>query len=97
VQAKPLLLFFHSPTSGASRRAEAYLANVLQRCANHATFTVRHVDVTANESLARRLKVTQVPVLMVVEGKRVRTRVDAPTGIRPIASALQPWLRRALN
>jgi thioredoxin-like negative regulator of GroEL len=94
---KPLLLFFHSPHSGASRKAEAYLANVLQRCANHDTFALRRIDVARHKELARRLRVDDVPTLMVVEGKQVRRRLDEPNGIRPIASALQPWLRRAVD
>ena len=94
---KPLLLFFHCPRSGASRRAEAYLANVLQRCANHDTFTLRRIDVARHQELARRLRVDGVPTLMVVEGKRVRRRLEEPNGIRPIASALRPWLRQAAD
>jgi thioredoxin-like negative regulator of GroEL len=94
---KPLLLFFHSPRSGASRKAEAYLANVLQRCANHDTFTLRRIDVARHEQLARRLRVDNVPTLMVVEGRHVRSRLDKPNGIRPIASALQPWLRQSVD
>ena len=35
---KPGLVFFHSQRSGRSRRVEGYLAQVLQRRRNHATF-----------------------------------------------------------
>ena len=44
-EAKPevTLAFFFSPRSGRSRRAEGYLAEVLQRRRNHDTFKVVRV------------------------------------------------------
>ncbi len=37
VTAKPSLVFFHSASSGRCRRVEGFLAQVLQRRANHDT------------------------------------------------------------
>ena len=42
--ARPLLCFVYSPTSGPSRRAEGFLAQVLQRRKNHQTFVVQRVN-----------------------------------------------------
>ena len=41
------LAFFHSPTSGRSRRAEGFLAQVLQRRGNHHTFKLLRVTSTS--------------------------------------------------
>jgi hypothetical protein len=41
----PQLVFFYSPRSGQSRRADGFLAQVLQRRHNHETFTLVRVDV----------------------------------------------------
>ena len=38
VETKPRLVFFHSSVSGACRRAEGFLAQVLQRRRNHVSF-----------------------------------------------------------
>lgn len=42
IAAKPKLLFY-SATSGECRRAEGFLAQVLQRRQNHETFAVHHI------------------------------------------------------
>ena len=39
-----MLLFFTSQTNGRCRRAEGFLAQVLQRRHNHDTFSLRFVD-----------------------------------------------------
>ena len=41
--ARPMLLFFFEQTSGPCRRAEGYLAQVLQRRSNHDTFAIHFV------------------------------------------------------
>ena len=42
--AQPGLVFFYSSVSGACRRAEGFLAQVLQRRRNHETFRLYRVD-----------------------------------------------------
>jgi len=43
VARRPLLLVFTSDRNGKCRRAEGFLAQVLQRRRNHDTFSVRFV------------------------------------------------------
>ena len=43
---KPALLFFFDPRSGRSRRADGFLAQVLQHRRNHDTFRLYRIDVT---------------------------------------------------
>jgi thioredoxin-like negative regulator of GroEL len=92
-ETKPMLLFFYSPTSGQSRRAEGFLAQVLQRRRNHETFTLRHVDSESRPDLAARFGVTQLPALVVVENKRVCGKAERPNGCAEIRTLLAPWLK----
>ena len=90
---KPVLVFVHSPTSGASRRAEGFLAQVLQRRRNHDAFTLRRVNYDKRPDLAARLGVKGVPAIVVIEAKRVRARLERPRGCAELTTVLAPWLR----
>jgi thioredoxin-like negative regulator of GroEL len=89
---QPGLIFFFSGSSGLCRRVEGFLAQVLQRRANHATFKLYSVDVEQHPELARRFRVDATPVLCVVEQKSVRARLNAPRSSRDIERFLAPWL-----
>ena len=71
---RPMLLFFTSQTNGRCRRAEGFLAQVLQRRHNHDTFAVHYVDREERPDLAERFRVDDVPTLVVVHEKTVRGR-----------------------
>jgi thioredoxin-like negative regulator of GroEL len=90
---RPRLVFFYSKRSGRCRRAEGFLAQVLQRRRNHETFTLYRVDAEERPELARRLQVASLPTLVVVEGRHVRGRLETPRGCRDIETFLAPWLR----
>jgi thioredoxin-like negative regulator of GroEL len=90
---KPMLLFFHSPTEGQSRRVEGFLAQVLQRGKNHDAFRVRRIDVGRRPDLGERFRVSSLPTLVVVSERRVKTRIESPRGVAEIKQALKPWLR----
>jgi thioredoxin-like negative regulator of GroEL len=89
---KPRLVFFHSAVSGNCRRVEGFLAQVLQRRRNHATFKVLRVAEEERPDLLERFAVGTVPTLVVVEGKTVRGRLERPRGCRDIEGFLAPWL-----
>ena len=91
--SKPMLLFFYSPTSGRSRRAEGYLAQVLQRRQNHDTFTRHRIDFELRRDLAARCGVERSPAIVVVAGRRVRCRLEQPRSCPEIQSLLGPWLK----
>jgi thioredoxin-like negative regulator of GroEL len=91
--ALPQLVFFYTRRSGQSRRAEGYLAQVLQRRHNHETFTLVRVDVDARADLAARFKITSTPTLLVIADGRVCARLSELHGCREIAKTLQPWLK----
>ncbi|MDX6505472.1 MAG: Thioredoxin [Gaiellaceae bacterium] len=90
---RPRLVFFYSRNSGRSRRVEGYLSQVLQRRRNHDSFQLYNVDVEEHPELVERFKIEDVPALVVVEGKRVEARLEAPRGCRDIEQLLAPWLR----
>jgi thioredoxin-like negative regulator of GroEL len=90
--AKPVLLFFYSQTSGASRRAEGFLAQVLQRRRNHETFALRRVDCAARPDLVARFGIERPPALVVVEDRCVRVKLEQPRGCVEIQTLLAPWL-----
>ena len=91
--ARPRLVFFYSKQSGRCRRAEGFLAQVLQRRRNHETFTVYRVDAEERPDLVTRFAVGTLPTLVVVDGKRIGARLETPRGCREIESFLAPWLR----
>jgi thioredoxin-like negative regulator of GroEL len=90
---RPMLIFFYRKSSGRCRRVEAFLAQVLQRRGNHDTFKVYRVDCDAEPELAARFGVEAVPMLAVVEDRRLRRRLEEPRGCREITDFLAPWLR----
>jgi thioredoxin-like negative regulator of GroEL len=90
---KPTLVFFTSARSGQSRRVEGYLAQVLQRRRNHGTFRLHVVDGQEHPELVLRCRVSELPTLVVVEGRTVKARLAQPRGCREIEELLSPWLR----
>jgi thioredoxin-like negative regulator of GroEL len=90
---KPTLIFFKSSTEGKSRRAEGFLAQVLQRRRNHETFTVRYVAREERPDLLERFRIDTTPTIVVVEDKRVRGRLAQPRGCEDIQTFLAPWLK----
>jgi thioredoxin 1 len=91
--ALPQLVFFYSPRSGQSRRAEGYLAQVLQRRHNHETFSLVRVDVDAHPNLAERFEITSTPTLLVIADGGVRARLSELHGCLEITAMLRPWLK----
>jgi thioredoxin-like negative regulator of GroEL len=92
-QETPRLLFFYDERSGPSRRAEGFLAQVLQRGGNHQTFLIHRIEVGQRPDLAERFKVTAAPTFLVVERKKVQARLESPTGCKDIELLLRPWLQ----
>jgi thioredoxin-like negative regulator of GroEL len=90
---KPRLVFFYSPKSGRCRRAEGFLAQVLQRRHNHETFDLVRVSVDSRPDLAERFRIENVPTIVVVDGRKAKGRIVAPTGCRDLEEFLRPWLR----
>lgn len=91
--ARPMLLFFFLQKSGPCRRVDGYLAQVLQRRANHDTFAIHFVDAEQRADLVDQFEIELFPTLVVVDERRVRGRLIVPRGCREIEAFLAPWLR----
>lgn len=91
--SRPRLIFFHSDVSGQCRRAEGFLAQVLQRRRNHESFDLVRVSVDQRPDLAARFRIETVPTLLVVKDRKVQGRIIAPTGCLDLEAFLRPWLR----
>ena len=91
--SKPVLIVFTSTKEGRSRRAEGFLAQVLQRRRNHDTFNVRFVAREERPDLLERFRVEETPTFVVVEDRKVRGRLAQPRGCDDIQAFLAPWLR----
>lgn len=89
----PRLVFFTASTSGACRRTEAWIAQVMQRSRNHRRVKLVLVDSGARPDLVERFDVTRLPTLVVVEQKRAKARLECPRGTREIVALLAPWLQ----
>jgi thioredoxin-like negative regulator of GroEL len=89
---RPGLVFFYSPVSGACRRVEGFLAQVLQRRQNHGTFKLYRVDEAKRPDLVEKFKVPSVPTLYVVQKQAVVAKLEKPRGSREIEHFLSPWL-----
>jgi thioredoxin-like negative regulator of GroEL len=93
VAVQPRLVIFHSEHDGRSRRVKALIAQVLQERRNHSTFRLYPVAADEHPELAARFRVSRIPTLCVVEGKRLRARLEALRTSREIRTFLAPWLR----
>jgi thioredoxin 1 len=90
---RPLLIFFGSPTSGPSRRMEAFVDQVLQARRNHETFRRRKVNIDSRPDLAERFGIRQAPTIVVVDKDRVARRIEGRIGVQELRDELSDWLR----
>jgi thioredoxin-like negative regulator of GroEL len=87
---RPLLLFFTSHSSGPARRMESLLAHIARK--ERSRLRVSKIDVEERPELAERFRVSQVPSLALVVGKRVVSRIDGRATAPRIESMLEPHL-----
>jgi len=91
--ARPRLLLFHSQVSGRCRRVDGFLAQVLQRRANHATFEVERIEAEENPDVHESFGIDVVPTIVVVADGKIQGRIIDPGGCKAIERFLAPWLR----
>jgi thioredoxin-like negative regulator of GroEL len=93
VSERAQLIYFTSARSGPARRVESLLDQVLQERRNHEAFERTTVDVEAEERVAERFAVDEVPTILVVENGEERCRIDGRPSVAALREALSPWLR----
>jgi thioredoxin 2 len=91
--AKPLLVFFWSERSGPARRMESLLAHLARK--ERSRLRVIRVDVDEQPALAERFRVTCVPALVLVKGKRIVDRLEGRVSAPTIEAMLEPHLAAA--
>lgn len=89
---RPRLCLFTSRTNGAGRKVEGFVAYVLQRRQNHDTFNFHIVYREERPEVFERLGVTEVPTLMVIDGKKVCRKLEGAIRPHHIEDALAAWL-----
>jgi thioredoxin 1 len=89
--ARALLVFFTSRRSGPARRMESLLAHIARK--ERSALRVKKVDVDERPDIAARFRISQVPSVALVRGKRVVARIDG----RSTAPKLEALIREHLE
>jgi len=89
-ETRPILLFFTTPTSGPARRMESLLAHLARK--ERSRLRVSRIDVDASAEVAKRLRVTDVPTLILVNDKRPVARLEGRVSAPQIERMLEPYL-----
>ena len=87
---RPLLVFFGAAHSGPARRMESLVAHVARK--ERARLRVAAVDIDKQPDLAERFRVTTVPTLALVKGKRVVGRLEGRVSAPRIEELLEEHL-----
>ena len=88
--ARPLLMFFSSASSGPSRRMESLIAHIA-RSERHRLRVVQ-VDVDERADLVEKLRVLHAPTLVLVIAKKVVARIDGRASAPKIEAMLAEHL-----
>jgi thioredoxin-like negative regulator of GroEL len=88
--SRPLLVFFGASHSGPARRMESLMAHLARK--ERARLRVTSVDVEQQPELAERFRVSTVPTLALVKGKRVVERIEGRASAPRIEQMLEPHL-----
>ena len=91
-RGKALLLFFHSPTSGPSRRMDGLVSWLYVRERKRLRLRLVNVDVSAQA--AERFRVSEVPTLLLIKGREVVARLEGKVTGQQIDDAVLPHLRQ---
>lgn len=87
---KPILLFFTRSTSGPARRMESLIAWI--KVTQRKRLQVVEVDIDQHADLAQRLRVDDVPALVLVSGGRAVDRIDGRATGHEIDRMIDPYL-----
>ena len=90
---RPLLVFFTSQRSGPARRMESLLAHIARK--ERDSLQVKLVDVDERPDLAEKFRISQVPSLALVKGKRVVARLEGRATAPKIESMIDEQLGSA--
>jgi thioredoxin 1 len=92
VDDRPVLVFFTSRKSGPARRMESLLAHIARKERDH--LDVRRVDADERPDLVEKFRVTEIPALTLVVGKKVVARLEGRSTVPRIESMLEGNIER---
>jgi thioredoxin 1 len=87
---RALLVFFTSRRSGPARRMESLLAHIARK--QREKLEVKKVDVDERPEIAERFRISQVPALALVRGKRVVARLEGRSTAPKIEALIEEHL-----
>ncbi len=86
----PVLLFFTTRRSGPARRMESLLAHLARK--ERARVRVSRIDADESPEWVERLKVTEVPTLVLLKERRPVARLEGRVSAPQIERMLAPYL-----
>jgi thioredoxin 2 len=84
------LLFFTTARSGPGRRMESHLAHLARR--ERTRLRISRVDADATPRLVERLGVTEIPTLVLLEGRKPVGRIEGRASAPQIDDMLAEYL-----
>jgi thioredoxin-like negative regulator of GroEL len=89
----PMLLFFTTPKSGPARRMESLLAHLARK--ERARLRVARIDAEAQPEWIDRLKISQIPTLVLIKDRRPVARLEGRGSAPQIERMIAPYLSPA--
>jgi thioredoxin-like negative regulator of GroEL len=86
----PILLFFTASTSGPARRMESLLAHLARK--ERGRLSIARIDTLESPEWVERLRIEEIPTLVLVKGKRPVARLDGRASAPQIERMLAPHL-----
>jgi thioredoxin-like negative regulator of GroEL len=89
-EAAPLLLFFTTPRSGPARRMESLLAHLARK--ERTRLRISKINVDEHPEWVERLKVTEIPTLVLVKDRKPVERLEGRVSAPQIERMIAPYL-----
>jgi thioredoxin len=86
----PTLLFFTTAKSGPARRMESLLAHLARK--ERSRLRISRIDLDESPEWADRLKVTEIPSLILVKDRRPVARLEGRVSAPQIERMIEPYL-----
>jgi thioredoxin-like negative regulator of GroEL len=91
----PVLLFFTNRRSGPARRMESLLAHLARK--ERGRLRISRIDADASPEWVERLRVGEVPTLILVSERRVAARLEGRVSAPQIERMVAPYLPAELE
>ncbi len=88
--ARPLLVFFTSTRSGPARRMESLLAHLARK--ERTRLRISKIDVDDHPEWVERLKVSEIPTLVLVKDRKPVERLEGRVSAPQIERMIAPYL-----